>query len=295
MDEYFRHVHERGLDGIRPFGYLQCMPHTCATNLAMLLGARGRIIAPCSACTSGSQSIGYAAEAIRAGVETVMVAGGAEELDYSAAAVFDILFATSVKYHDEPTRTPRPFDEGRDGLVVAEGAGTLILEEYEHARARGARIWAELVGFGTNCDGRHLTNPSPEGMEGAMRQSLADAGLALTEIGYVNAHATATEVGDIAEAAASRAVFGDRVPISSTKGFTGHTLGGCGAIESAFAIWAMHWGVLPPTLNLDVLDPRCAGVDHIQEPRDQTVAVVMNNNFAFGGINTSLIFRRIQD
>ena len=295
MTEYFRHVQAHGLAGMRPFAYLQVMPHTCAINLAILLGAKGRIIAPCSACTSGSQSIGYAAEAIQAGAEDVMIAGGAEELDYTDAAVFDILFATSVKYHDAPSSTPRPFDRDRDGLVVAEGAGTLVLEEYEHARARGARIWAEILGFATNCDGRDVTNPSPDGMAAAMRLGLDDAGLSPGDIQYINAHATATEVGDVAEVAATRAVFGDRVPVSSTKSFTGHTLGGCGAIESAFAIWAMHWGCMPPTLNLDHVDPRCEGIDHVREVREAAFDTVMNNNFAFGGINTSLIFRRLHE
>jgi 3-oxoacyl-[acyl-carrier-protein] synthase II len=188
------------------------MSHTCAANLGQFFQIRGRVIPTCSACTSGSQGVGYGYEAVRYGKQTLMVAGGAEELHVIDAAVFDIMFATSTR-NDVPKTTPRPFDRDRDGLVVGEGAGTLILEDLEHALARGARIYAEIVGYGTNCDGNHVTSPSQDGMAKVMELALADAGLTPEQIGYVNAHGTSTEVGDIAESGATHQVFGERVPI----------------------------------------------------------------------------------
>ncbi len=283
---------EHSLKGIAATDYPQFMSHTCAANLGLFFGIRGRVIPTCSACTAGSQGIGYACEAIRYGRQTLMVAGGAEELHPINAAVFDIVFATSLR-NEAPHTTPRPFDAARDGLVVGEGGGTLILEELEHAMARGARIYAEIVGFGTNCDGVHMTNPEADGMKGVMELALADAGLEASDVGYVNAHATGTELGDIAESLATFRVFGDGVPVSSIKGHVGHTLGACGALEAWMSIRMVHEGWLAPTLNLEHPDPRCADLDYVQGvPREQVVEHFMSNNFAFGGVNTSLIFRR---
>lgn len=221
---------ERTLSGIRPNDYVQHMSHTVAANLAQFFGVRGRIQATCTACTSGSQGIGYGVEAIRFGLQEVMIAGGAEEYHALDAAVFDVLYATSAR-NEEPSRTPRPFDAERDGLVVGEGAATFVLESLERARARGVRIHAEIVGFATNCDGVHITNPDAGGMQRAIELALRSAGLSAREIGYVNAHATATEAGDIAESQATFGALG-RVPISSLKGALGHTLGACGALEA---------------------------------------------------------------
>ncbi len=279
----------RGLAGVQSTEYIKFMSHTCAANLAIYYGITGRVISTCSACVSSSQAIGQAYEAIRAGVQDVMIAGGAEELHFSHAAIFDIMFAASRR-NEEPELTPRPFDKARDGLVIGEGAGTFILESYEHAKRRGAHIYAELLGYGTNCDGTHVTNPSSAGMAGAMRLALQDAQLSPERIDYVNAHATATEVGDIAESRATAEVLGARVPISSTKSFTGHTLGACGAIEAAFCIAMMQEGFLAPNRTLDQLDERCARLDYVgKEPRAAKPRITMSNNFAFGGINTSLI------
>ncbi len=279
----------RGLAGIQSTEYIKFMSHTCAANLAIYYGLTGRVISTCSACVSASQAIGAAYEAIRAGVQDVMLCGGAEEMHFSHAAIFDIMFAASRR-NDQPELTPRPFDKARDGLVIGEGAGTFVLERYEHARARGAHIYAEILGYGTNCDGTHVTNPSVDGMAGAMQLALRDAELAPERIAYVNAHATATEVGDIAESLATLRVLGPEVPISSTKGFTGHTLGACGAVEAAFCIAMMHEGWLAPNRTLDQVDERCAALDYIgKEPRAAKPRICMSNNFAFGGINTSLI------
>ena len=283
---------KHSIKGIAGTDYLQFMSHTCAANLAQFFGITGRVIPTCSACTAGSQGIGYAYEAIVSGRQTVMVAGGAEEMHAVNAAVFDVMFATSKRNH-EPERTPRPFDRHRDGLVVGEGAGTFVLEELEHARARGARIYAELVGFGTNGDGTHITNPDVRGMQKVMELALKDAGLAPGDVGYVNAHGTATEAGDIAESEATYRVFGDRVPISSLKSFLGHTLGAGGALEAWISIMMLREDWFAPTLNLDEPDPRCAPLDYVRgEPRALSVEHVMSNNFAFGGVNTSLIFTR---
>ena len=291
MAVYAQNILERrSVKGIRATDYLQFMSHTVAANLAQFFEVRGRVVTTCSACTSGSQGIGYAYEAIRSGQQTAMIAGGAEEFHAIDVAVFDIMFATSRR-NDAPASTPRPFDVERDGLVVGEGAGTLVLEEREHARARGAPILAELVGWATNCDGRHLTNPDVDGMRAVMQQALADAQLAPDAIGYVNAHATATEAGDIAESQATHQVFGSRVPVSSLKGHLGHTLGACGAIEAWLTLEMAREGWLAATLNLEQVDPRCAPLDYVRaEARDARIRYAVSNNFAFGGVNTSLVF-----
>ena len=292
MEVYARHFLANTIKGIAATDYVQFMSHTCAANLALFFGITGRLIPTCSACTSGSQGIGYGYESIRLGRQQVMATGGAEELHPIDAAVFDIMFATSTR-NAEPTRTPRPFDRGRDGLVVGEGAATLILEDLDHARARGARIHAEIVGFGTNCDGRHITNPDANGMQRVMELALEDAGVTASRIAYVNAHGTATKLGDIAESVATANVFGSRVPVSSVKSFMGHTLGACGAVEAWLTIHMMREGWVAPTLNLDDVDPECAPLDHVRGgPREVDVEYAVSNNFAFGGVNTSLVFRR---
>jgi 3-oxoacyl-[acyl-carrier-protein] synthase II len=277
--------------------YVRFMTHTAAVNIGIYFGLKGRIIPTASACTSGSQGVGYAYEAIKSGRQIMMVAGGAEEECAPAAAVFDTLFATSQK-NDAPTTTPRPFDKDRDGLVIGEGAATLILEEYEHARARGAKIHCEIAAFGTNSDGKHATQPDSQMMQAAMELALKEAGLPPSAIGYVSAHGTATDTGDVAESQATHRLFGSRMPISSMKSFFGHTLGACGAIESWLAIEMMKRDWYAPTLNLANVDPRCGELDYIAfgpgaPGRRLQNEFVMNNNFAFGGINTSLIFRRM--
>ena len=281
-------------DGLSANSYIRMMAHTAPVNIGVFLGIKWRIHTTSSACTSGSQGIGYAYEAIHFGRQTAMVAGGCEELSAADAAVFDTLFATST-CNERPDLSPRPFDAERDGLVIGEGAGTLILEELEHALARGATIHAEILGFGTNSDGRHVTQPDANMMEAAMRMALEDAGVEASEIGYVSAHGTATERGDIAESHATHAVFGDSTPISAFKSYTGHTLGACGALEAWIAIEMMRDGWFHGTANLTSLDPRCAQLDYLTGAgREIETDTVMSNNFAFGGINTSLILRRWQ-
>lgn len=279
-------------DGLNANSYIRMMPHTTAANISIFFGLTGRVIPTSSACTSGSQGIGYAYEAIKFGRLPMMLAGGAEELCATEAMVFDALYATSLK-NDAPHTTPRPYDAGRDGLVIGEGAGMLVLEELEHALARGATIHAELIGFGSNADGQHATKPEQLTMRRAMELALDDANLQPEAIGYVNGHGTATEQGDIAETLATQALFGSGMPISSQKSFFGHTLGACGALESWFSIEMMNRDRYIHTLNLEAIDPRCGELDYlVGAPRSMQHEFVMNNNFAFGGINTSLIFRR---
>lgn len=292
VSEFATMLTEKHTNNITGTTYVQMMPRTTAVNSGLFFGLRGRVIPTSSACTSGSQAIGYAWEAIRHGYQTVMVAGGAEELCPSEAAVFDTLFATSQR-NDAPQTTPSPFDQARDGLVIGEGAGTLILEELQHALARGATIYAEMVGFATNCDAAHITQPQRETMQICMEKALQIADLEPEQIGYINAHGTATDRGDVAESLATAAIFGNRTPISSLKSYFGHTLGACGALEAWMSIEMMHAGWFAPTLNLNRPAEDCGELDYIMhQPRVLQTDYIQSNNFAFGGINTSLIFRR---
>ncbi|CAM3809506.1 beta-ketoacyl-ACP synthase II [Rouxiella silvae] len=292
VSEFATMLTEQHTNNITGTTYVQMMPHTTAVNAGLFFGLKGRVIPTSSACTSGSQAIGYAFEAIRHGYQTVMVAGGAEELCPSEAAVFDTLFATSQQ-NDTPQLSPRPFDKHRDGLVIGEGAGALILESLDHAQARGAKIYGEIIGFATNCDAAHITQPQQETMQICIAKSIKQAGLEPADIGYINAHGTATDRGDIAESHATAAVFGDKTPISSLKSYFGHTLGACGALEAWMSLEMMNEGRFFPTINLTEPDPLCGNLDYlIGTPRHIETEFIQSNNFAFGGINTSLIFRR---
>ena len=288
----FSFVKNGEVSGFDSQTYIKAMPQTCACNLSVCYQLRGRIIITDTACTSGSQAIGYAYEAISDGRQTVMVAGGAEELSVVSAYVFDTLGAASIK-NTTPELTPRCFDKDRDGLVIGEGAGTLILEDLEHAVKRGAKIYAEVAGFATNADGTHITNPNAETQSQCMKMALENAGIDASEIAYINAHGTATRNGDISETDAVYRIFNRPVPISSTKSYIGHTLGACGAIESWLSINMMNEGWFHPNLNFTQADPACAPLDYITgKGRNINANYIMSNNFAFGGVNTSLIFKR---
>lgn len=272
--------------------YIKMMPHTTAANIALFYSLKGRVIPTSSACTSGSHAIGYAYESIKYDKIDMMIAGGAEELCPSEAYVFDTLYATSYK-NSTPELTPSPFCKNRDGLVLGEGAGFLILESERSVKKRGSKVYAEIVGFGSNCDGTHITKPNSQTMKQAMILALKDANLNSNDIGYVNAHATATIWGDIAESIATNELFGQNIPISSTKSYIGHTLGACGGLESIFSIMMMNENQFYPTINLDEVDPLCAKLDYFKDIKRIKTDFVMNNNFAFGGVNTSLIFRKV--
>ena len=293
MLDFYSMLKTKEVVGVTSGTYIKLMPQTTACNLSVHFRTHGRLMPTGTACTSGSLAIGCAAELIRWGVQDVMIAGGAEEFSATQVAVFDTLYATSVR-NDEPRATPAPYDADRDGLVIGDGAATLILEEYEHARARGASILAELVGFAETTDGTHVTNPNAETMANALTGALRDAGLDASAVGYVSGHGTATRAGDVAETAATRAAFGRAVPISSVKSYTGHTLGACGSLEAAMLVKSLQTGWYPPTLNLRHVDPACAELDYVTgEGRTLDIEYAMSNNFAFGGVNTSLVFRRV--
>jgi 3-oxoacyl-[acyl-carrier-protein] synthase II len=283
-------IQNRSLEGIPASWYLKCMSHTCAGNLSILFHTRGPFIASCPACVSGSQGIGFGYEAIKAGRADIMITGGADEVDILSAAVFDLMMATSSSYNDRPSETPRPFDEDRDGLVVAEGAATLVLEEYERAKKRGAPILGEIEGFWTNGSGMHLTNSDARSMEECILAALKEAGRHPADIQHVNAHATGTTQGDEVEATVINKIFGPDVPTTSLKGYMGHTMGACGAIEAIATLLMMRDGFIASTLNLENPDPALPALNHVMgESWDKRFRLGARNNFAFGGVNTSLV------
>jgi 3-oxoacyl-[acyl-carrier-protein] synthase II len=273
--------------------FFQCMSHTAAVNVAQYLGLNGTIMAPAAACASALHAIGSGYDLIRLGRQDVLLCGGAEELHPTVTGSFDILFATSTKYNDRPQMTPRPFDRDRDGLVCGEGSGLVVLEDYDRAVRRKARIYAEIKGYSTTANGLHVSQSNKESMITCMQQALRDAGVKADAIDYVNAHATATIQGDQEEAEAIRDVFGSTVPVSSLKGYIGHTLGASGAIELAASLSMMEQGVIFPTLNLRTISPECEGVHHVMQPLKKQITTVLKNGFAFGGINAALVCRKI--
>lgn len=286
--EFVSLYREGNIHQLKATSYLRSMAHTGAVNIAVYFGITGRTLTTTSACTAASQGIGLAFESIRSGQQDVMLAGGAEELTAAHSAVFDVLLATTR----QPAATPRPFDRARDGLVLAEGASTLVLESLEHAQARGALVLGEIIGFATNTDGTHVTQPNSATQARCLELALADAGLAPEQIDFVSAHGTATAAGDRAEGVATAQVLG-RVPVHSLKGHLGHTLGACGGLEAWAGLNMLCEGWLAPTLNLTDPDPACGDLDFVMgSPRPLEAEIFMSNNFAFGGINTSLIFRR---
>ena len=285
MDFYSMSV-DNEVKNLNSGSYIKMMPQTTSVNISLFFKTHGRLINSSTACTSGSLGIGSAYELIKNGIQTVMIAGGAEEFHPSQVGVFDTLYATSTK-NQSPKLSPAPFDKDRDGLVIGEGAGTLILEEYEHAVKRNAKIYAEIVGFASNTDGTHITNPNKETMALVMKKALSDANLKAEQISYINAHGTATNHGDIAETNATYEVFREKIPISSIKSYTGHTLGACGSIETILSIMMMNNNWFCPTLNLKNIDENCGNLDYIKDAGRQIDAnYIMTNNFAFGGINT---------
>jgi 3-oxoacyl-[acyl-carrier-protein] synthase II len=273
--------------------FFQCMSHTAAVNVAQYLGLNGTIMAPAAACASALHAIGAGYDLIRLGRQDVLLCGGAEELHPTVTGSFDILFATSTKYNDTPQKTPRPFDRDRDGLVCGEGSGLLVLEDYERAIKRNAKIYAEIIGYSTTANGLHVSQSNRESMVVCMQQALRDARIKAEEVDYVNAHATATLQGDQEEAEAIGQVFGPAVPVSSLKGYIGHTLGASGAIELAASLSMMERGVIYPTRNLDTVGSECQGIHHVMQPLKKQVRTVLKNGFAFGGINAALVCRKI--
>jgi 3-oxoacyl-[acyl-carrier-protein] synthase II len=281
----------RSLERMRATTFFQIMNHSCATNVAQALGITGRILAPSSACSTGCQAIGYGFEMIASGKQEMMLCGGADEFHPLSPATFDIMSAASVRYNDNPHLTPRPFDRDRDGVVCSEGSGVLLLEALDSARERGARIFAEITGFATSSDISNIADPNTESIEGCIRLALEDAGVKAGEIDYINAHATGTIQGDIAESTAIGRVFGNNVPVSSLKGHLGHTMAACGALETIASIAMIGKGSLIPTLNLENVDPLCGNARHVRQIEKADLKTVLKNNFALGGVNTCIVIR----
>ena len=273
--------------------FFQCMSHTAAANVAQYLELTGYIMATSAACASSLQAIGAGYDLVRLGRQDIMLCGGAEEVHPTVTGSFDVLMATSAGFNDAPSRTPRPFDRDRDGLVCGEGSGVLVLEEYGRAVQRKARIYAEITGYNTNGNGSHVSQSNKESMVRCMRQALSDAGVAPEDIDYINAHATATLQGDKEEAEAIAEVFGPSVPVSSLKGYIGHTLGASGAIELIASLCMMQRGVIYPTLNLENISPECQGINHVMAPVTKSIEMILKNCFAFGGINAALVCKKL--
>jgi 3-oxoacyl-[acyl-carrier-protein] synthase II len=273
--------------------YLKSMVHTTAVNITKMFGITGRVISSCTACTTSSQSIGYGYEAIKYGMQDAMLCGGADEYDTTTVAVFDNLLACSTAFNDTPHLTPRPFDTKRDGLVVGEGAGAVMLEEYGYARKRGAPMLAEVIGFACNNNGGDLILPNLNGIRDTIRIGLKDAKTNADEMDFISAHATGTKMGDVIEAQAIYDVYGSLPAVVGLKSYMGHTMGSCGAIETIIAIYLMEEGFIAPTLNLDEIDERCAMINHVAKLREHPIRIATIQNFAFGGVNTSLIIKKM--
>ena len=291
-DFYRDFIPNNTVENTRATFFFQIMNHSCASNVAQVLGITGRMFAPSSACSTGNQALGYGFEMIAFGRQELMLCGGADEFHPLSAATFDIINAGSARYNDRPHMTPRPFDIDRDGVVCAEGSGILLLESLESALKRGVPILAEVIGFATVSDPANIADPHADSIESCIRKALLDAGIKPGEVGYVNAHATGTILGDIAEAQAIGRVFGDRTPVSSLKGHLGHTMAASGALEAIATIEMMNRSCLIPTLNLDNVDPRCKDLAHIRTVTEGRIDTAVKNNFALGGVNTCTVLRR---
>jgi 3-oxoacyl-[acyl-carrier-protein] synthase II len=293
MQEFFRDFGiDNSLERMKSTLFFHIMNHSCASNVAQALGVTGRILAPAAACSTSCHAVGYAAEMIGMGKQDLMLCGGADEFHPLTSGTFDIINAASTAFNDSPSSTPRPFDKDRDGIVCGEGSGILLLESLESAELRGATILAEIAGFATNSDPGSIANPDASCIAECMRMALEDAEVKPEQIDYVNAHATATEQGDIAECEAIAHIFGATTPVSSLKGHLGHAMAASGTLELAACIEMLRQGVLIPTLNLEHIDPLCANITHVHGVTRRSVETVIKNNFALGGINSSIILRR---
>jgi 3-oxoacyl-[acyl-carrier-protein] synthase II len=288
FSEYLR---ERSLEQIRSTTFFKVMGHSVASNLAQALGIGGRVLAPAAACSTGSQAVGLAWESVAWGRQEIMLCGGADELSALTAATFDIMNAASSGANDRPEAASRPFDAARDGIVCAEGAGILVLESLEHALRRQTPILAEIVGFASNASPANIVHPDTDSILACMGLALADAGLEAGAIDYINAHATGTVAGDVAEGRAIEALCGHRLPISSLKGHMGHTMAASGALELIASLRMMGEGRVLPTLNLETPDPACGHLDLPRVQRPVTINAFMKNSFALGGVNAVLVVR----
>lgn len=293
IEDFFRdYFIDHSLERMKSTLFFQIMNHSVAANVAQALNITGRLLAPASACSTGCQAIGYGYEMIACGRQDMMLCGGADEFHPLTAATFDVLNAASVNFNDRPAKTPRPFDLDRDGVVCAEGAGVVLMESLDSALARGAEILGEVVGFATVSDPSNIANPNSESIERCMRCALDDAGLRPDQVDYLNAHATATLQGDIAESEAIGRIFGSQLPVSSFKGHIGHAMAASGSLELIAALELMRRGLLVPTRNLDRIDPACGSIRHLTQVEEAATSIFVKNNFALGGVNSSIVIRR---
>ncbi len=274
--------------------YLKSMVHTTAVNITKMFGITGRVISSSTACTTSSQSIGFGYETVKYGMQDAMLCGGADEYDTTTVAVFDNLLACSTEFNETPHLTPRPFDVSRDGLVVGEGAGAVLLEEYEHAKHRGARILGEVIGFSCNNNGGDLILPNIDGITKTITLALKNAAIDPDDVDFISAHATATKMGDVIEAQAIGNVYADGPVVTGLKSYIGHTMASCGAIEAIITLYLMDEGFIPPTLNLDEVDERCAMIRHAVQLLEKPVRIAAVQNFAFGGVNTCFILKKFE-
>jgi len=297
IEHYTRILDERGYRRVTPFFIPMIIPNMAAGQVAILFGAKGPNTAVCTACAAGNHAIGESFRLIREGLAKVMICGGTESLITPlCVAGFSVMKALSTR-NDEPEKASRPFDAKRDGFVIAEGCGILILEELEHALKRGAKIYAEIIGYGLNADAYHMTAPCPDG-DGAARcieMALKDAGIKPEDVDYINAHGTSTPLNDAAETKAIKKVFGEhayKLMVSSTKSMTGHLLGGAGGLEGVLTVLSLYEGVIPPTINLEEPDPEC-DLDYVpNQARKADIKIALSNAFGFGGTNACVIFKK---
>jgi 3-oxoacyl-[acyl-carrier-protein] synthase II len=294
--EFFNNLLSTGsIEQMKSTVFFKIMNHSCAANVSQILGITGRTLSPSAACSTSCQAIGYGYEMIAFGKQDFMLCGGTDEYHPLFTGTFDILNAASVKFNDQPSRTPRPFDRDRDGVVCSEGSGILLLESLDSAEKRGANILSEIIGFATASDPSNIANPDMASIKRCMQLALNDANIKPEEIDYINAHATSTKQGDIAESAAISELFGDDTPVSSFKGHLGHTMAASGALESIALVEMINRGCLIPTLNLENIDEACSNIRHIRELEKTNIKTAIKNNFALGGINSSLVIRRYKD
>ncbi|WP_320007324.1 beta-ketoacyl-[acyl-carrier-protein] synthase family protein [Maridesulfovibrio sp.] len=293
LEQFFKlYLPENSLEAIRSTEFFKIMNHSAAANLSQFFGITGRVIAASAACSTGCQNIGLAAEAIATGKQDIMLCGGTDELHPLTVGIFDIIEAASNSGAEDPTKASRPFDAARDGIVCAEGAGMLVLENYEQAEARGAKILGEIAGFSSLCDSSNMASPSSEAIRRCMNAALNDAGISASEIDYVNAHATGTLQGDASEAQAVAGLLGSSAPVSSLKGHLGHTMAASGAIETIATICMMQESTIIPTANLTVPAQECSAINNVLHLQERPITYALKNNFALGGINTALVLRR---
>lgn len=287
-------MRERGVRKVGPYMVPRTMGSTVSANLATALSIKGVSYSLSAACATSAHCIGAGADLIRHGAQDIILAGGGEDLHWTTSCLFDAMGALSTSYNDTPATASRPYDANRDGFVIAGGGGMLVLEEYEHAKARGATIYAELLGYGVTSDGADMVAPSGEGAVRCMRQALDNAGNPVIE--YLNTHGTSTPLGDVTELGAVREVFGEALPlISSTKALSGHSLGAASVHEAIFCLLMMRDGFVAGSANIETLDERAAEFPILRESRQQQLDVVMSNSFGFGGTNASLVLGKVND